>query len=599
MRSDIIKTKSPSPLVYCTVAVLSILGLLIVHGPAFMCRATSFDDRAYLLNNRLVKNPGLDSAKKFFTEIASPSTIPGYYQPITMISLMMDYHIFGQTDDLRPYHLTNVTLHILNTLLIIVILFLLFRDFSLACVAGLLFGLHPITVEPVAWISERKTLLASFFGFWSILFYILYVRSKRRKLLVSSLLVYFLALLSKPVVLTLPLLLLILDYWPIKRLSRKSLYEKTGYFILAAIFAFVSFSSQRSTAGIRLPHEYGYSRIPLVCCHNFLFYLRNIFWPARLSAFYPFPNLTIQHPFVIGGGLLFLLVLALVILLTIKRNRAYAGFFFFWIAIAPTMQVFQVSDVITSDKFLYWPLLGVLLLIIPFAFFLCTTKFFCGSYRARRRVILVLAAVIMLTEGVFTHRTYSNWLNDEQHITNMVECAPNSLKLRHLYGLYLHDNGMYYEAVEHFQEGLDLEVEPHLHGVIKRDVYSALARTLVELKKYKEAKLCFEKSIESRVVNPSRLNNFAWFLSTCKDCTFRDGTRAIVLAKLACRLTDHTRWDFIDTLAAAYAEAGDFKVAVKWQKKAVAFAMQNQPEEAETARARLLCYSKEMAYREN
>ena len=122
--------------------------VLIVHWPALSSKAISFDDDHYLLNNSLVQNPGWDSTRRFLTEVREPSTVPGYYQPLTMISLMVDYAIGGRTDNLAPFRRTSLALHIANTVLVIVFLYLLFGQPWPAAMVGLLFGAHPLTVEP-------------------------------------------------------------------------------------------------------------------------------------------------------------------------------------------------------------------------------------------------------------------------------------------------------------------------------------------------------------------------------------------------------------------------------------------------------------------
>ena len=155
--------------------------VLVVHWPALSAKAVSFDDDTYVTNNLLVQNPGWASANRFLTEVFSPSTVGGYYQPLAMISLMFDYAVGGRTDNLMPFHRTSIALHVANTVLIIVLLYLLFGNIWLAAAAGLLFGVHPMTVESIAWVTERKTLLAAFFSFWSLLFYILFTRTAAKK----------------------------------------------------------------------------------------------------------------------------------------------------------------------------------------------------------------------------------------------------------------------------------------------------------------------------------------------------------------------------------------------------------------------------------
>jgi len=259
-----------------TQQVVILAGFLVVvatcatfaHWPVLSGRALSFDDSMYLEKNELVQNPSWRSARRFLSEVLEPSTVTGYYQPLAMISLMLDYAMGGRSDNLLPFHITSLCLHVFNTSLIIVFLYVLFGRVWPAVVGGLLFGLHPLTVEPVAWVAERKTLLASFFALWCMIIYVRYARGGNRRLLIGSAVLYVLALMSKPTTTPLPVLLLLLDFWPLGRLNRRALLEKVPLFVIMLIFGIITVISQGRTATITMPYEYSYVRIPLVVCHN-------------------------------------------------------------------------------------------------------------------------------------------------------------------------------------------------------------------------------------------------------------------------------------------------------------------------------------------
>lgn len=164
------------------VALLVILLFLVsitvtaAHWPALSAKAISFDDEQYFIRNPLVQNPGWASAKRFLTEILTPSTVRGYYQPLSMISLMLDYQLGGREKYLLPFHRTSLSLHVANTVLIIILLYYLFGNLWAAAAAGLLFGVHPMMVETIPWVSERKTLPAAFFSLISLIFYVVYAK---------------------------------------------------------------------------------------------------------------------------------------------------------------------------------------------------------------------------------------------------------------------------------------------------------------------------------------------------------------------------------------------------------------------------------------
>jgi hypothetical protein len=228
--------KQPTSKVYL-VAVLTVAvcaAALITHWPALSAQALSFDDNRYFVENFLVRNPSWESAKRFLTEVLEPSTVGGYYQPLTMISLMLDYALGGQTDSLLPFHITSLALHIANTALIIVLLYQLFGLAWVAAGVGLLFGVHPLTVEPIPWVGERKTLLAAFFTLWSLVLYMRFVHKGSSKAYRGSIILFVLALMSKPTSTPLPALMLLTDYWPLRRLKWRSLLEKLLFLLSEA-----------------------------------------------------------------------------------------------------------------------------------------------------------------------------------------------------------------------------------------------------------------------------------------------------------------------------------------------------------------------------
>ena len=188
-----------NPRLIIALLVLVISCTIAVQWPALSARAFAFDDAQYFITNPLVRNPSAASAWQFFREVLHPSTVGGYYQPLTMVSLMLDSVMGATQDNLRPLHRTSLLLHAVNSGLIVLLLYALFKQPWVAAGAGLLFGLHPITVETVAWIAERKTPLATFFALLSLLAYLKYVKNPSRRIWYPACaLLFVLALLSKP-----------------------------------------------------------------------------------------------------------------------------------------------------------------------------------------------------------------------------------------------------------------------------------------------------------------------------------------------------------------------------------------------------------------
>ena len=293
-----------------------------VYHPALGATAIWVDDQQYVTDNPLVLNPSWGAVTQFLSEVQHPSTVMGYYQPLTMISLMLDSAMGGGPDRLQPFHRTSLTLHIINTTLVIVLLILLFDEPYTAAMVGLLFGVHPLTVEPVSWIADRKTLLATFFALGALIAYVKYTHARAlekaeasRKTGVRILHMrlsvgwyggaaacYALALLSKPTSTPLPILFLLLDYWPLRRLERGAIREKIPFLVLGAIATGVTILSQQSTAIIQYPSYQSWSAVLLAICYNVSFYLWKMIWPVHLSAFYVRPDpMSVASPILLAG----------------------------------------------------------------------------------------------------------------------------------------------------------------------------------------------------------------------------------------------------------------------------------------------------------
>ena len=181
----------------CLVYMIVMVAILVtlVHLPSLSACALFMDDDQYVAMNPLVQHPSVESLCRVFREISKPSTVMGYYQPLTMVSLMLDRFLCGPYESMQSYHRTSLFLHVANTVLLGVLLYMLFSDFVAAAGIALLFGLHPIAVESVCWLSERKTVLATFFALWALIAYVKFSQEMKIRFYVMCTGMYILALL--------------------------------------------------------------------------------------------------------------------------------------------------------------------------------------------------------------------------------------------------------------------------------------------------------------------------------------------------------------------------------------------------------------------
>jgi len=552
--------RGPSCVVVFLVLLVVVAGIVLAaHWPGLSAQALLFDDDQYLIENRLVQNPSWSSVKRFFAEVFEPSTVRGYYQPIAMVSLMLDYAMASRADNLMSFHRTSLFLHVANSLLLIVFLYLLFGQLAPAAIVGLLYGVHPMTIESVAWVSERKTLLAAFFALWCLIFYVRYVRKQARWCYVISLVTYVLALLSKPSIVAMPVLLLLLDWWPFRRLSRRAVVEKLPLFIIGGLASVVTFISQSSTSLVRLPGESGLVRVLLIFCHNIIFYLRAMVWPTNLSWYYPFPEpFDLSHPMVLFG-VIGTCILVAVLLISLRWTRCLlVGWLFFFAAIFPTLGVVGFHPVIAADRHMYFSTIGLLL---PAGWLLGRLWGGEGEIvklgRQVRRIILV-AAVVLLTvsEFVLTRCYLVYWRDTESVYRYMLEFSPNVAILHNNLANVLKDSGKIDEAIEYFNRSLELKPN-------SAEVHNNLGNALCELGKIDEAIEHYNKA-----------------LSLTPNFSEAHYNLAIVLAKQA--KTDEAireyrealrfgpdNVDALSNLGFALAQQGRFDEAIKCYNKAI------------------------------
>jgi len=461
------------------------VSVIAVHWPALSAQALSFDDDQYLADNALVKSPSWFSAWKFLSQVLEPSTVKGYYQPLAMISLMFDYSLGGRVENLLPFHRTSLALHAANTALIIVLLYLLFGEVWISAAVGLLFGLHPMTVETIPWVGERKTLLAAFFALWSLLFYLRYTHTRTAiparnvtpakaragiqspvgrstwGFYIACFAFYLLALMSKPTSTPLPLLMLLLDFWPLKRLKWPTVLEKIPLFILGGIFAVITYISQTRTAGSDSPIKMGIGRVFFTLCHNIIFYLYKIIWPVNLSSHYPFPDpLNLSQPMILTGVIGTCILIPLLLISLRWTRAAFTGWLFFFAAILPTMQIIGFSDVIASDKFAYLPSFGLLMFLTSFLCFFAKNPYNLSNLRLKSAsfvAVILFVLILASAESLATRSYLIHWRNSVGLLKYMLSKAPNTPSLHNNLGIAYYRLGRYQDVVEAFKQAIRIK----------------------------------------------------------------------------------------------------------------------------------------------
>ena len=431
--------------------------VLTVHWSVLSAKAMSFDDEEAILRNQLVQHPSMESVKRFFSEVFLSSVVRGYYRPLTLTSLMLDWEMGARPENLRVFHRTSLALHVGSTVLLILLCYQLFHRPWIAAAVGLLFGLHPITVEPIAWVMERKTLLAAFFAFAALNAYVRFAMAGMKKWYAVALVMFLMSLLSKPTSTPLPFIMLLMSYWPLKRFSRRAVAEIIPFLVLSILFAVLACICEQKVNPLTLPAKISPFHLPLRLCWLTVFYPCKILLPIHLTSVYMLPDpLDLTNPMVITAVTGAVLLITAVIFSARRTPAIWVGTLIFYLGLAPTMGFVGYSWVSASDKYVYLPAVGLVLIL---AWLL--DRITAGGNERTRRVRQVVAAVVVLVAagllGLGTHRYLQKWQTTEQFMTYMLQLAPKSHNLHCQMGAFRLEQEKYEQAIREYDTALSLK----------------------------------------------------------------------------------------------------------------------------------------------
>jgi protein O-mannosyl-transferase len=661
----------------------------------------NYDDPAYVTHNPIVQAGLTWSGTKWaFGELHGEAT---YWHPLTWLSHMLDCQLYG----VRPagHHLTSLSIHALNTLLLFTVLRRMTnRMRSAECgvrnggtgskpatvhaprstlhasctpawpsflVAGL-FALHPLQVDTVAWIAERKNLLSTLFGLLSLWAYARYAETRMTKgegqnqdkwrpttniqhptsniqhpmfsgwaWYLLALLLFACGLMSKPMLVPLPFVMLLLDYWPLNRMKNAEpgtsfsfiihhssfiILEKLPFLILSAVSSLVTIRGHESLGALMSAQE-----LPLVnrlanAVVAYAIYIRKVVWPVDLSVFYLHPG---RWPAaaVAGSAALLLGVTALAVWQARRRPYLIVGWLWFIGMLVPTIGLVQAHVQALADRFIYMPIIGLLIMGAWAA------AEWTESWPARKAARAGLAVVILSACTVLSTMQLRYWQDSLSLLQHAVRVEGKNFIARVMLGNAFFERGQldpalheyeaatqlradYAEAWDHAgmvltQEGKPAEAIPYLRKAVDlapgwpepqrrlalalwhserkaeaRDAFQRLARLmpatpegyrdladmLNEGQQLAEAIRGYREALRLQPDFPAVLNNLALLLATCDQKELRDGPEAVRLAERACQLTQRRDANLLGTLAVAYAQAGRFGEAVKTTEEAQAVA---------------------------
>ncbi len=577
------KIPSPhSPVPRATILGVSIFLMAItwlVFGETLRHPSINFDDQAYVFENPKI-NTGLTSTGVLW---AFTHSHVGNWHPLTSISHMLDCQLFGL--QAGWHHFTNVLLHTIA----VILLFLVFREMTGAlwrsAFVAALFAIHPLRVESVAWIAERKDVLSGVFFMLTLGAYVRYVRepSSIRYLIVAVL--FGLGLMTKPMLVTLPFVLLVLDYWPLGRFAHvcpaepnpkngfarwcshrsiptRLILEKIPLIALSVASSIITLFAQKHAVS-------SIESLPLLWRMNNAFvsyvaYMWQMVCPTRLALVYPHPEYRLSL-WEVAFAIAFLSG-ATAVVVAFRRKHPYliTGWLWYVGMLVPVIGIMQVGLQARADRYTYLPQIGLYLIAT------WTIADLSVAWHYRRQILAVAATIVIAALAWLAWIQNTYWRDSETLWTRtLAVTSHNDLAHARLADLLLRRDRID-EAISHSEEAL--RIRPRNWNVAV-DAHNTLALGLFRTGRVDEAVAHWKESLKIRPDDMNAQAYLAWVLATSPDASLRDGAKAVELAKKALEHADHADVIVLRTLAAGYAESGRFSEAIKTAQQALQLAI--------------------------
>jgi len=575
----------------------------VVFGQLLQYDFINYDDPRYVYENTNITNGlTIGGIAWAFTHIHSMN-----WHPLTTISHMLDCQLYG----LKPgaHHFTNVLLHSIAAILLLLVLQRMtggpsgtgsiWRSAFVAAV----FAIHPLRVESVAWIAERKDVLSGVFFMLTLLTYFRYVRVRSIGHYLTVLFMFALGLMCKPMLVTLPFVLLVLDYWPLGRIrGQKSdvsghenlvmlVVEKIPLVGLSAISSVVTFLAQRGAVGWT-------EQLPVLARINnavvtYAAYMWQMLWPVKLAVFYPHPESRLPLWEIILCLLLLIGITAAAVVLRKSRPYFITGWLWYLGMLVPVIGLVQVGWQGRADRYTYLPQIG---LYIAITWGIADVT---AAWRWQREILTAGTAIVV---GLLSWRASvqaSYWRDSETLFTHALAVTSNNDVAENNLGIVFLQKGNLDEAISLLQAAVDLRPEnsPAHENLAKAllqkgqvtdalvhyrrllelqpdniEVHNIVGTVLIQQGQAREAVEEWQKVLAIQPDNGNAMSNLAWVFATSPDDSLRDGAKAVQLAEQAMRISGGRIPIIFRTLAAAYAENGRFSEAIQTAQRGIELA---------------------------
>jgi len=413
--------------------IIILLITFVSYTPTFKNEITNWDDDRYLTENPLIKNlDGKTISKMFYSGTTEELFWMGNYHPLTMLSLNLNYQMLSDSDVddegkiINPFifQFTNILLHLINTILVFFLILILFKNFPIAFITALLFGVHTLHVESVTWISERKDVLYTAFFLSSLIFYSKYTEKFEVKNLILAFIFFLLSSFSKGQAVSLAVTLVAIDYLKNRNLlDFKLIAEKVLFVVIGIIFGLIAIEAQKQGMALQDIDHYGITKRILIASWGFLQYFVKLIAPLNLSAIYPYPDIINKTiPIFYASGLLVVGFVSWALFYYFKKSREITfAIAFFVINIALLLQLIPVGSAIMADRYAYIPSIGFFVLIALIYQKLLDKKLIS------KNILIAIIALFTAFYGYLTFERTKMWKDSMTLWNDVVEKQPQAV----------------------------------------------------------------------------------------------------------------------------------------------------------------------------
>jgi hypothetical protein len=466
--------------IYFALAVSALLVFWQVRNFDFV----NYDDDFYVYaNQHITSGLTFDNIKWALTSGQAVN-----WHPLTWLSLMFDCQLFGANAAGRM-HLVNLFLHLVNILLLFTVLKKMTGALWPSAFVAAAFALHPMHVESVAWITERKDVLSTLFWLLTMLAYVRYVKQPGAARYLLVLLIFALGLMAKPMLVTLPFILLLLDYWPLERkISWRLLVsagrltaEKIPFIILSTVSSIITFFVQRSGGAVSDMDIFSLNNRIANAFLSYARYIGKMFWPQNLAVFYPFDAARIPFWQIAICALLLLGISVFVVYLGRNQKYLLAGWFWFVVTLIPVIGIIQVGQQGYADRYTYIPYIGLFIMIA------WGLPQLLSKWLHQKIVLGVLMVVVLTSLGICAYRQTSYWKNSDILFSHALAVTQNNYIAYNNLGVAYSGRSRWTEAIDVYNQAI--RIKPDFEGAYLNlgVAYSGLGRWQVAIEAYKQA----------------------------------------------------------------------------------------------------------------